>query len=349
MQPKTYLHIGRQKTGTSAIQEFLAANLEQLLSEGFHFPLNGRPRSGVPAHHLLAQYMNLRSRGQDGKISRNLALAFDAFRHELSSNDTLTAIVSSEALQGANPKVVAEFFQPGETRIVVYIREQVDYLLSSYSQAIHAKGFRISLPDFAQQFFLIDYEGFLNAWSQVFGQEQLCVRIYDREQLRDQDIVSDFMGVLGFPGLDEFNRTPAGVDVNPSIGGELLEFKRLLNNLDFEEDYLFDQSYALLSRLTSVDKNFSRKPYIDAEFQRQLRESYRKSNCRIFDRYFGTSEYLFRDLDFSRKHQESGKRERELHEGQLFLRILQEISVQNPLFCAEIINKLRASINGAPH
>ncbi len=138
------LHIGSPRTGTTSIQEVLKTNSRRLLEQGFLVPTLGQDGKGVHpslAHHLAG----LPSRPE-------WAGAEAGFLRELEATVPHTVLISAEILWG----VVAEESRlehlVGRLRgldfdiaILCYVRNQPQFLNSSYSQGIrtfrHAKPF----------------------------------------------------------------------------------------------------------------------------------------------------------------------------------------------------------------
>lgn len=124
------LHIGRHKTGTTAIQNFLFRNREQLLERGFYVPMAGRDGAG---HHRLSRELStvkkrrLKRRGGAGEAFLELAREVG----QLEPGPQL--LISSEDFQNCDPAVVSKALAAYRTRVVVYIREQVNYLASAYA------------------------------------------------------------------------------------------------------------------------------------------------------------------------------------------------------------------------
>lgn len=275
------LHIGRHKTGTSSLQHFLFLNRAQLEAQGLYYPKSGLAQV---AHHDIARHLHVKQRqALPPPERRRLAQTMRALREEISPR-TDTVLLSSEAFQNCQPQWLAAHFVPQDTRVVVYIREQVDYLVSSYQQKVHATGYAASLAEYADEV-AINYDAFLTRWERVFGRERVQVRAYSRTRLVEGDIVADFGGVLGL-ALDQGYERPTD-DQNPSIGGALLELKRLVNRRLGDTGRTALPVYKAFSGLANAEAALRRKPTLTADHTERIRRLARASNQRVFERHFG--------------------------------------------------------------
>jgi len=339
------VHIGRQKTGTTAIQEFLLAN-RQALDEhlGCYVPLSGtRPRGGH--YHFGLGLMNIHKRmveSRDAEIARWQEYADPSFRREYIglteeiSDKGSYILLSNEGFQNANIHLMANLFPPAQTQIVVYLREQLDYLISAYAQAVHAR--KLATPFCTWNGLQhADYAKFIARFTRRYNARDLHIRIYDRHRLDGGDVVKDFLSVLdritqagaepdGSPagirqhpdqpsdtlGTDRRHRSQRSSpkvgptwkypprDPNPSIGGVLLEFKRVVNMItDLSEVELRRRLYKPLSELASKHPRLRRKPYLDRDTCHRVRTTYEASNRVLFQRYVDELDD-FEMLDFTR-------------------------------------------------
>jgi hypothetical protein len=230
------LHIGTNKTGTSTLQHYLGTYRNDLLGQGIWYPEIG---SHGYAHHDYAQAIK-----QADFNAHHIDP--EAIRRPPKSCETV--LLSSESFHTVKAvKDVARWFPPDCTTVVLYLREHVAYFASWYQQAVQARTITCSFPDFA----VIQSRSMAqlaDSWRAMYG-DNLKVRVYDREQLLNGDIVSDFFSVV-------FDRPPprerAFEDKNPSITGNLLFLKLILNHvLTAEENSQIVEELSTLARLES--------------------------------------------------------------------------------------------------
>ena len=285
-----YLHIGRHKTGTTAIQRFLAGNRNRLEKSGLVYP---RTAGGVFAHHATALALDALRFGQAGERERAHAKEELANIRQLISDRSDSLVISSEAFQNnLQPQIIAGIFPPGKTTIIVYLREQLDYMLSSYSQMIKAQHTRKTLKEYASTC-RPDYCGFLSNWVSAFGRNAVRPRIYDRSSLIGGDIRQDFAQQIGIGDIHEFELSPR--DPNSSLGSELIEFKGLLNAFIPPDIQVEMKIYKLLQTLA---KTFPPDIGLPEDFAQEYRQQFTETNSRLFADFFDGSETEFKFKTF---------------------------------------------------
>lgn len=217
------VHIGLNKTGTSSLQDFLALNTDALRAEGICYPRAGREGA---AHHGLSAWLGSPEADADPSTSPVAQALLDEMqgmpRVWLSSED-----FHAQGLRGA--RNLARLLQGHSVRIVLYLREHLAYLASWYQQNVQASALSCSFASFCH-FTHKPLSEVADTWGQVFGHGQLTLRLYDRRSLVGGDVLLDFAAQVGLGGdLGRFVRKP--YENNPSISGNLLFIKRLLNTL----------------------------------------------------------------------------------------------------------------------
>lgn len=213
-----YLHIGTVKTGSTAIQSFMEANAERLAAQGILYPASAR--NGRHKHFFLKHELR-RSRGEGGQ-------EWAAMRSELAASPHPKALISDEGfalLEASDVAHIHRLLGPGETTIVVYLRDYASWLPSLYAE--YTKNGR-NLLDFDAYFEQVmaqpSQAQVIAHWAAVFGWERICVRLFAPEQLVNGDAVDDLLQVLGT------SRVALGVGpdapVRAAPGWEALEIAR---------------------------------------------------------------------------------------------------------------------------
>lgn len=282
--PTYILHIGSAKTGTSALQRFLSLNATRLARHGVLYPRAGRTGS---AHHAIAAAFNPQlMSGASALQQSRMTAALDALRAETASYPG-TVLLSSEGFQNVDPKVLCETFAPASTRVVVYLRDQLEYAISAYQQQVQVRDVHESLAGYAAPR-AVDYDRFLSAWEAAYGREHLVVRAYERTRLLQGDIVHDFMHCAGLPLPAPAAGAPARAPVaelNPSIGGALLEAKRLLNHAGIPQP-VDRPLFAWLSARAATSVSYRCRPVLPPHLAHMVSERSAASNRHVFDRFF---------------------------------------------------------------
>ena len=278
------LHIGLPKTGSTSLQTALSENREALQRLGIVYPRIGSYSGSSyhnhkPLRNVLSGIAPRRNYMPDNWI--------DCFHAETAGADI--CVVSCE---GFSTQPVAEaaasLFPPGRTRVVMYVREPVTYVASMYRQRITTTNTTMNLREFSETYRLPYWEAALQ-WGRAFGMGNVVIRLYDRDE-DDWDIVSDFEKLLGLERDDAFPSRE--FELNPSIAGNLLFVKRMLNFFITQEDcpvnrYGIHHGLGKETRaLTQLDRNFLGKIPVDQETA-DLIASRSKGDLDAIERSFG--------------------------------------------------------------
>ncbi|MBV9571611.1 MAG: sulfotransferase domain-containing protein [Alphaproteobacteria bacterium] len=283
------LHIGANKTGSSAIQEFLRLNADALPRFGLHVaPSDLQPGGAVTGQHVWFMEQQLADipagrRRITNRIARLMA--------DLKDEERL--LISAENL--ANPTGAERMFvntaKEYDTRVILYIRRQDELLLSSWQQ------WESKITDDFWAWLTLgvgtrgDWRDILQAWEKIMPREKITVRLYERPRMQDGDVVADFASVLGLSDrLGELQR-PAGA-INPSYADALVELVK--GNTAVFRDKHDNDFYNMVEQLTG--DRYHRNPresVITFEQRSAILERYRESNEWVRARYFADTPVLF--------------------------------------------------------
>ena len=235
------LHIGVEKTGTTSIQKFLALNRDTLRARSILFPQS----PGVSNHTLLAGYAADDRSRDDIRITNSIESHDDllrfreqfaaAFTREVEDAACDTVIMSGEHCSsrlvtreevGRLHQLLSRVFEA--VRVIVYLRRQDEFMLSSYSSAV--KGGleqKLALPKFEAEMQRYDFAKILDRWSGVFGRDAMMVRLFDRSAMVNGRSVEDFIHATGLPPDLPYEMPK---EENGSLGNAASEVLRLMNN-----------------------------------------------------------------------------------------------------------------------
>jgi len=276
------LHIGANKTGSSAIQAFLKVNVEALARHRVHVaPADLMPGGPITGQHVTF-FEHLRENMPFGR--KIVAERISLLRRQMTAGDTL--VISAENLSNLNgtQELFADAAQGMALRVLLYIRRQDELLLSSWQQW----GAKIT-GDFwawltAAAGFRGDWRATLERWEELVPRKRIAVRRYDRRTLRGGNVISDFVDFLGLhERLSEFHMPER--TANPSYSEAVLDFVK--GNPLLFRDMHDDSVYRTVGALTG--ERFHRNPresVITHEERLALLYKYRAINTWVKNRYF---------------------------------------------------------------
>lgn len=294
MIARCWLHIGTEKTGSTSIQTFLAENRAALRVRGWLYPRT----TGIRAHHDLVAYSLDDERDDDTRrATGGRQFSLDVFRrlllesleNEITASGASTLALSNERLatrllrptEIARIKGLCDRFAH-ETKVVVYLRNQPDFLVSRYTNVIWEGGTREF--DFQGRTAIADYALLLDRWSHEFGKENLVVRRFEPVDFPNCDLIADFTRSIGLDasGLHAPPRT------NPSLDAKSLAFLRGLNRrLPRALAGRIRPIRGAIVRVLQRRRGRTRFVIPRAEAER-IEAAYRESNERVAADYFGS-------------------------------------------------------------
>ena len=196
-------HIGLAKTGTSTIQQTMAANAEVLRARGIVYPAL-KARNPQVAHHVLPKTLKNRN-GVD-------APAWEMLRGFRDQARDKTVLVSAEGFSDSKPQLVRERLGGGDARVIAYLRNYPDWAVSFYAQRAKWGGIAISFDDYLRggvDGLLYGIGDRLLAWAEVFGPEHVRLRAVEPGNLVNGQIIDDFLAALG--------TTRDGLEIPPNV------------------------------------------------------------------------------------------------------------------------------------
>ncbi|QVL52136.1 MAG: hypothetical protein KFB97_11765 [Cyanobium sp. M30B3] len=239
-KPNLVLHIGTEKTGTTAIQEALAINRATLAEHSIYVPdIFGR------FNHRSAAYVFQAANKQD-RFDKNMGLCNDKeeklkFKRvtkqkwisQLRDTDYKKWIISSEHFQsrltsGSEVANLWTFLRHyyDDINVVIYLRDPAYTAYASFSTRIKNGATPSSLLiDPARYENNCNHKKIIQRWLSVVPRHQLDVRLYDRAKLYGGDVVTDF-----FKGNDlKTSSLSRPAKANESLSLPALRLMLLLN------------------------------------------------------------------------------------------------------------------------
>lgn len=273
------LHIGWHKTGTTSIQEFLKKNSNKLIHENkVYYPDEGLIGC---AHHQIAWVLKGQDSSPWGKLDiSNDSLLIEKAIESCKKHDCENLIFSSEEFCTFSEKDIIKLHgilkdEINKVTVIIYIRRQDLLIESSYNMEVKWWGRRLS--DEFQQYVknktpYIKYDVILDKWANVFGLESIKVRLYDTNNMPQNDIRMDFCLATG---INPDNLIFDNTRINDSLGPLSLAFLKILNKLAMSREDHEKIVFKLLDR-ENPSKCVLFDPQERIEFMEHLNASNKK-------------------------------------------------------------------------
>lgn len=232
-----FLHIGANKTGTSAIQKYCNTHREVLADAGLLYPEAGCTGE---AHYRLSDALGFSHRRLEAEERLALQAEIRAgLTAELAQHRIEQVVFSCENfVLNRDPQKAARLFNGFDVRVVVYLRRHDGWWPSAFNQAVR----EVPFPQWGwgvQEFVTWqakhnprygDWRHLVDRWAAVFGKECIRVRPYEQQQ-NQPNIVTDFFNTIGRPEL-----APAEApEVNASIDAWSLRMIDIAQRADIDE------------------------------------------------------------------------------------------------------------------
>ena len=302
-----YLHIGTEKTGTTSIQECLYINRKKLSDSGYHFLQSMGERNN---RKLVCYAMN---KTKDefykftlAKFSTQKALR-DNIQNQLEKElnkieeSIENVIISSEhfhsricMIEEVNDLkiLLKKYFH--KITVICYLREQSDTYKSLYSTSIKAgnkESFEQMGRNCSKDNIYFNYFKLLQMWSDSFGQENITLRIFDKDRLLNNNILDDFFNIIEpqlIKNLDLPKRT------NLSLSDEGLKLGLLINKGFSKLKKNKERNVLKNNILKIIDKKFSgRNNILTPEIYERIFNEFAESNINLSKTYFYKDENCF--------------------------------------------------------
>ncbi len=295
-------HFGTQKTGTTSLQNFLYNNRETLLAKGWDYPklAENQKYRFINASGIFYAIVNHDNDALDEIMNRVL----DCLK-------THNVILSAECFWlfkniGVVLNKLIKYYS--NVKVVVYLRRQDQYLESVYNQWIK-NGSMFESREMTQFLKDADSNGLSNYLNKLIQLEDilgdnLIVKKYERESLKNGDIILDFISTIGIDIKDEechFKQQ----DSNMSLNVNLMEIKRIINTLPEVRKYSLFQDVIKEVNVNNMqdDAKYSSK-IMSPELRESILKQHEEENIEIARRYFGDEE-LFKNKNTNIPYEQS--------------------------------------------
>ena len=217
------LHIGAHKTGTSAIQRFLASNIENLRSIGLDY-MNAEPPRGdlhTTGNGLPIFLYFERGEAEPRKLESLIDGYFGAQRTAIISSELLSSIPAAGWLHIIDA-CQAQKITPSA---IYYVRNVYPFYISTYNQLVKHNGVTESFEEFVDQNSVFNCADRLTLITDLIGADRLNVAHYESEQ---KNICEHFFSLIS-PAADKLNFERHTGRVNRSLDEAELRLMRIAN------------------------------------------------------------------------------------------------------------------------
>lgn len=289
-----WIHSGLTKTGSSALQVFLAQNRDSLLAEGIDYiPLrnlnravSGKITSGNG--QLFAQ--SLLDHGPDQIEDKHIH--YNRLLEYLEKNDKTRYLVSSEFFQTISQKAYKglknDLEKIGvELHLLYYVRRQDQKLMAMYMQGVKRSGFT-TLPgeDFVKRKldddFTLNYYDYTRNYEDILGEGHVHPFIYENAVKHEKGLAGHFTSVL----LGYYPKWVSAMQtVNTSPNPLEMRFMLLANKYNPRmsfSDYLVESSFQ-----AGRSAGFKKHQIFPKELSRRIIEHYSEQNTLFENKYGG--------------------------------------------------------------
>lgn len=297
-----YLHIGTPKTGTSSIQKFLRKNDMRLQQQGVIYPDFKVVFPGISPErngHFMTD-----------KSEKAQEYYNNAVKMLSGMNGKFDKIILSEEELWNNDKRIGQFFSDMSkancsVKIVVYLRRQDLYLQSQWAQHVKEHMIKEFYTFSKTPKIHLDYYKQLSILKEIAGIENMIVRVYEKQQFTEGNLLADFADAAGFQIEEDFKELD--IQRNPSLSGIYLETKRMLNRTkDFATKKSFVVPYleTVAKRRDDIE-SYSENKYFTYEQQMEFLSQYEKGNRQVAMEFLDREDgILFRDEITMKEKQE---------------------------------------------
>lgn len=314
---KAILHMGNYKTASSAIQGFLYRNRDKLCDYGIYYGCCDEPpicAHGRFTYSILGKA--LKEKGLYGKYGKHPlfsligqspeemwqqtvreaeekhceqilisheAMFCEAFRTLNGLRHVPPEEICTEMLRAFHANLYRLISEKTESlKVIVYLRQQDDYLESQYNQYCKMPWFEeeIRIPDFAEFCALspvtLDYQKPLNLVREIYGAENVQVKAYPYEMSPYEEFGGNILE------LSEKERAslmePESFMENRSLCHDAIEFKRLAIKPELAQNQEIVQ---VLEKYSSLYPDNEKYTHFTPELYGKIEENYMKYNHEI--------------------------------------------------------------------
>lgn len=298
-----YLHIGTPKTGTTAIQHFLASNKRILQSKGYIFPNFEMRFENVPpkrnAHFLIDKVYNKEADTLDYKTQINqcyesIYTALETYENVILTDEAIwhACIKIDNFWEDLNERIISRGHQ---LKLIVYLRRQDEFIQSYWKYKVLEKetgAFMKYVNSKKYAFFPLNYHTHLTSIAEKIGKDNIIIRVYEKGQYKgaNKTIISDFLYTIGLEFTDEYKLEENLQNTN--VDFICTEIKRRLNSIpEFWDKRGYIRGYMTeVSEQYKSEGKYQFKSLFNPEEQDLFLQKYEEENRKIATEWLGRAD-----------------------------------------------------------
>jgi len=283
-----YIHIGTEKTGTKSIQTFCCQNNDFLKKHNLYYPYHPEKKymhdiTHWPLAAVLAE--------NSGFVPPDKILPihemYGFFLRDIEEVPYDNILISAEpfSVYVIDKKKIGELkkqLSGYNVKIIVYLRRQDHYFVSLTSTKIkggvHFQDHQISIEEVYREKSRYDYFELLTKWGDVFGHDNLIIRVYERDKMKNRSIIDDFFDIFNI----DVSGFPSKPEENISLSLDNLFFLNLLNG-----QFGLDSMELVYSLLEKRDSGYSIENLISPKERHEILKYYEVSNQKVAKVFLG--------------------------------------------------------------
>lgn len=294
---KCILHAGTVKTGTTTIQGFLSKSRRKLVAADFSYS----KAMGQANHTALAAFAQNEDKFDDLRFRRGVtkpeqvAKMRDDIQRDFSeearacmetttlfsSEHTSSRLVADEEVDRLRTLLSGEF---SDVKILFYLRLQDEMALSTHSTGIR-NGItdHFDIESYQPTSSVLNYDRLLSRWENVFGKENIVVRLFDRSMFPEGSLLKDFLQTVGADvSLPAQERA-----ANQSYDTDTMELLRMLNQYlpRFHEDGTRNLGRGKIGKFLETVSDPDKRFRLGKDEAEGLMSRFDESNEAVFGRY----------------------------------------------------------------
>jgi hypothetical protein len=298
-----YLHIGTPKAGSSTIQEFLQnyeADLPHKQLSSFGGKDSWKISAALGSRKAYWYFVKHRKQLNSEEFSSLQSTLWRQVEYEMSCFGPNNFVASSEflfvwlagevdAIMSLRDKLSHLF---GDVKIIIYLRNQVDYLKSVYSQLVKGPTrFKVPFSSFVKyldetevtrNYVAIQYSDIISNWEKAFGQENIRPIIFHKDNFINKSLIQDFCAQTDVKFDQSWEANTQNI-FNKSPGFSQIEALRISNSIGMSSGNLRKYSAKIIRTLNSYDG-------FPTEFDEEIVKLVSSGNEKLNKKYFNRSD-----------------------------------------------------------